>query len=84
MKRLICPIVLTVVPISDLLDDSSPSFTSLPPFPPAYQLNTSLLCAKNTFIYLPTIRTVTKLLGTDGADQSAIEHSSLQEYPFDM
>lgn len=69
---------------SDLLDSSSPSYTSLPPFTPAYQLNTSLLCGSTSPISTYVFRTVTKLLGTDANIQLALARSSLQEYPFDV
>ncbi|KJA21289.1 hypothetical protein HYPSUDRAFT_739272 [Hypholoma sublateritium FD-334 SS-4] len=59
-------------------------FNPTPPFTPVYQLNTSILCAEVPVIITPVFRTVTQLLGTVADPASAMTHSSLQEYPFDV
>ncbi|KJA21283.1 hypothetical protein HYPSUDRAFT_55557 [Hypholoma sublateritium FD-334 SS-4] len=69
---------------SNLLDSSSPSFTSLPPFVPAYQYNTSLLCSRSSTIAEYVFRTVIKLLGTYNNPEASTMDSSLQDYPFDV
>ena len=83
-KRLYFAVLLNIWASSDFLDSSSPSFTSIPPAAPAYQLNTSQICGGASTMFTPVFRTVTKLLGTDANPQLSTPRSSLQEYPFDV
>ncbi|KAF8910531.1 hypothetical protein CPB84DRAFT_1821371 [Gymnopilus junonius] len=69
----------------NLLDSSSPSFTSLPPFSPAYRLNSSQFCGSTSPVaLLATFRAVTKLLASDLNPQISMKSSTLQDYPFDI
>ena len=69
---------------SDLLDASSPSFTSLPPIQPAYQFNATQFCGGTAPIDIPVFQTVTKLLGSNLKGQVSNKFATFQEYPFDM
>ncbi|PPQ81612.1 hypothetical protein CVT26_002979 [Gymnopilus dilepis] len=68
----------------DLLDASSPSFTSLPPIQPAYQFNATQFCGGTAPIDIPVFQTVTKLLGSNLKGQVSNKFATFQEYPFDI
>lgn len=71
--------------LSGLIDHSSPSFRSLPPYTPVYRFNYTAKCSLETMM-LPAFRTESKLLASDrayGYPRGGAQ-SNLQSYPFDM
>jgi hypothetical protein len=67
-----------------LLDNTSPTFHNVPPYPALSRLNRTEECIGTTFGMPTSFRTVTKLVSSDVNDARSPVHKNLQGYPFDI